>query len=243
MSDQDIHHLAAAYALDAVDPHEWAAFEAHLASCETCRADVDEFRSTQSSMAQAQALTPPPAMKRRVLDEITRTRQVSPRTNASGESDRARHGGTVRRNWIAGSLAAAAVLLVVGVVAFSGGDGTDQFAVDLAMVLEQPDAHLLELAEQPGTAGRFKVAWSDSLHRAVLIGDDLPPAPSGKAYELWLITDDHSVAMRILDPGNDGTVHATFDLPHSPSKWAITVEPSAGVEVATGDIIFVAATS
>ena len=87
------------------------------------------------------------------------------------------------------------------------------------------------------------IAWSDSLHRAVLIGDDLPPAPSGKAYELWLITEDHSIAMHILDPGNDGTVHATLDLPHSPSKWAITLEPSAGVEVATGDIIFVAATS
>ena len=35
MSDIDIHHLAAAYALDALDSHERAAFEAHYPAA-TC---------------------------------------------------------------------------------------------------------------------------------------------------------------------------------------------------------------
>ena len=55
MSDIDIHHLAAAYALDALDARERAAFEAHYPSCEVCRADVLEFRSTLAVVAEAEA--------------------------------------------------------------------------------------------------------------------------------------------------------------------------------------------
>ena len=44
VSDIDIHHLGAAYALDALDERERAAYEAHYATCEICRTDVREFR-------------------------------------------------------------------------------------------------------------------------------------------------------------------------------------------------------
>lgn len=247
MSEHDVHQLAAAYALDAVDPDEREVFEAHLAECDACRAEVDEFRSIHSSMARAQAVTPPPALKARVLDEIGRTRQVSPLVGRSGGGGALDVSGVsgVRRRWAVGALAAAAAvaLLVVGVVVFSGDDRTDQFADELATVLEQPDAQMLELAEQPGGVGRFKVAWSDSLQEAVLIGDGLAPAPEGQAYELWLITADQSMAMHILDPAADGNVHTTLAMPQSPAKWAITLEPRTGVEVATGDIIFIGSVS
>ena len=46
MSDIDVHHLAAAYALDALDRHEREAFEAHYDKCDVCRSDVMEFRET-----------------------------------------------------------------------------------------------------------------------------------------------------------------------------------------------------
>ena len=46
MSDIDIHHLSAAYALDALDERERMAFEAHYPSCDVCRADVIDFRDT-----------------------------------------------------------------------------------------------------------------------------------------------------------------------------------------------------
>jgi hypothetical protein len=72
-----------------------------------------------------------------------------------------------------------------------------------------------------------------------VIGEDLGAAPAGKAYELWLITPSASMAMHVLDPASDGNVHASFDMPQAPAKWAITVEPESGTEVATGDIIFI----
>ena len=40
----DTHALSGAYALDALSPEEAASFELHLQGCDTCRAEVREFR-------------------------------------------------------------------------------------------------------------------------------------------------------------------------------------------------------
>lgn len=242
MADPNLHHLAGAYSLDAIDPQEREAFEAHLATCDACRQEVFEFSSVHATLASAQAVNPPPALKSRVLDEIARTRQVSPLTGEAAEAMALSSLPARTRFWSVASLAAAVAVIVLflAITVFSTGNDTDEFASGLATVLEQPDAQMIELDEQSGGVGRFKVAWSNSLQRAVLIGDDLPPAPDGKAYELWLITDDASMAMHILDSAVDGTVHATLAMPQSPAVWAITVEPSVGAEIATGEVIFIA---
>jgi anti-sigma-K factor RskA len=130
-------------------------------------------------------------------------------------------------------------MIVVGVVAFRGGDEPDTFAADLARVMEQPDSRVITLDNNSGADGSFKVAWSNTLGEAVLMGDDLPTTPDGKAYELWLITPDEAMAMYVLDPADDGSVHHALKAPADPTAWAITVEPSAGTPTATGDIIFV----
>ncbi|CAB4970959.1 MAG: hypothetical protein F2868_00540 [Actinobacteria bacterium] len=243
MIDHELHHLAASYALDALDPDEREAFESHLAECEVCHIDVAQLRTAATGLAEAQSVAPPPALRARVLDEITRTRQQSPlATRPTPVTHPVQPASPVRRIWMISTLAAAAAmaLLVVAISVFGDHDRTDSFAGELAKVMEQPDAQMLELDAQPGGAGQFKVAWSNSLHRAVLIGEGLAPAPAGKAYELWLITAEQSMAMHVLDRAADGNVHVTLDAPQMPAKWAITVEPAAGAEVATGDVIFIA---
>ncbi|UWZ39556.1 hypothetical protein Drose_15765 [Dactylosporangium roseum] len=42
----DIHALAGAYALDAVDKVEWAAFTRHLAQSDVCRLETGELRTS-----------------------------------------------------------------------------------------------------------------------------------------------------------------------------------------------------
>ena len=88
MIDHDVHLLAAAYAIHAVDDADRASFEAHLGTCELCRAEVDEFRAIHSSMAQTQAVSPPPALKGRVLDEINRIPLKSQSAFLEGLQDR-----------------------------------------------------------------------------------------------------------------------------------------------------------
>ena len=235
MTDIDVHHLAAAYALDAIDDRERAAFEAHYGSCDVCRSDVLEFRQTLAHLAHAQATPAPTALKQRVMAEIATTRQLSPMVVPISLASRRRP-----RSLVAFAAAAAAVLIVVtGVVALRGDERTT-YADDLARVMAQPDSQLVSLDNNSGTDGSFKVAWSNTLGEAVLIGENLPPAPGGKAYELWLITPDDSMAMYVLDPAGDGDVHQRLDAPAQPTAWAITVEPEAGTPVATGEIIYIA---
>ena len=50
MTASDIHSLSGAYALDAVDDLERAAFERHLRECEACALEVGELRETVSRL-------------------------------------------------------------------------------------------------------------------------------------------------------------------------------------------------
>jgi anti-sigma factor RsiW len=78
MSDIEIHHLGAAYALDALDERERTAYEAHFGTCDICRTDVREYRATAAELASLTATQPPPDVKARVMSEIATTRQLSP---------------------------------------------------------------------------------------------------------------------------------------------------------------------
>ncbi len=237
MTDIDVHHLSAAYALDALDDRERTAFESHYGACEVCRTDVQEFRHTLTQVAGSLVAPPPMSLKDKVMAEVATTRQLSPLVAPVVALDERRR---ARSLLSMAAAAAAIVMIVVGVVSFRGGDETDTFAADLARVMEQPDSRVLSLDSQDGAKGTFKVAWSNSLGQAVLMGDDLPTTPDDKAYELWLITPDSSTAMYVLDPAKDGSVHHVLKATADPSAWAITVEPATGSPIATGDIIFVA---
>ena len=74
MSDIEIHHLGAAYALDALDERERAAYEAHFATCDICRTDVAEYRAAAADLASLTATPPPPDVKARDGDLAHHTR-------------------------------------------------------------------------------------------------------------------------------------------------------------------------
>lgn len=239
MSGIDIHQLAAAYALDAVDEHERAEFEAHYPTCPVCRPEVAGFRETLSQVAAAVAVGPPASLKANVMAEISETRQLSPLLPDSVVSlDAYRQ----RRNRILRdfSVAAAIILIAIGafVVGRNSGEG-DDYATEAARVFEQTDAKTTMLS---GTGtGSFKVVWSPGDGKAVVLGDALADPGPGKAYELWLVDDTGAHAVRLLDKANDRQVRRVVSVHGSPTQWAVTVEPEDGVDVATGEIIFAGA--
>jgi anti-sigma-K factor RskA len=238
VSDIDIHHLGAAYALDALDERERVAFEAHYPACDVCRIDVIDFRATLTHLAEASASPPPLALKDRVMADIAQTRQLSPLLPAAviDLAERRRR----RQRW-AGSLMASAA----AVAAFTAGalvvnrDDQPAYAAELEAVLGQNDGRLVTLtAADAGSAGSVKVAWSETLDSAVFLADDLPPAPAGKAWELWLINEDGPVAMSVLDDARDGQVRAVFDVDSRPVAWGVTLEPESGSPVPTSDVFY-----
>lgn len=74
----DLHHLSGAYAVDALDEGERAAFEQHLAGCPDCRAEVAELAAAAGSLASAVEAAPPPELRAAVLSRISTVRPLPP---------------------------------------------------------------------------------------------------------------------------------------------------------------------
>ena len=72
----ELHELAGSYALNALDTTELAEFEAHLASCPTCQADVTEFCETAADLSLLSLASPPPELRDKILDAIQNTPQL-----------------------------------------------------------------------------------------------------------------------------------------------------------------------
>jgi anti-sigma-K factor RskA len=64
----ELKHDAAAYGLGVLEPAERAAFEAHLASCAECAAEVRQLRLSAVALAHAAPqVSPPPSLRARIL--------------------------------------------------------------------------------------------------------------------------------------------------------------------------------
>ena len=67
MESLNVHELTAAYALDALDVDEARAYEAHLAGCERCRAELASLGDAASGLAWAVESPAPPARLRAAI--------------------------------------------------------------------------------------------------------------------------------------------------------------------------------
>jgi anti-sigma-K factor RskA len=74
------------------------------------------------------------------------------------------------------------------------------------------------------------------------LADDLPEAPPGMAYELWMIDESGPVPMNVLDGADGGEIRDAIviegDSGRQPVAWGITLEPAAGSAAPTGDILY-----
>lgn len=228
---EDLHHLAAAYALDALEADEARRFEDHLALCEHCPAEVCEFRATASELGASAAVAPPPGLRAQVLAEVAGTRQQPPAVVDLGAVRRARR--------LAPMLVAAAVLAVVlgaGVVVRDLAAQRDR-AEELAAVVTAPDARIVALEGTDG--GTVRLVWSPSRSATVLVAADLPPAGRGRIYELWAFAADGPRSAGVFEPGSDGGIRRVLALPGDPvDGWGVTLEPVDGTPQPDGEVVF-----
>lgn len=74
MSHEEYKEMLAEYALGALDANESRALEQHLATCAACRAELAAWQDTTSALAfSARLVEPPPAVRSRLLESISRT--------------------------------------------------------------------------------------------------------------------------------------------------------------------------
>lgn len=78
-SIEAFHGLAAAYALDALDADERAAFERALAESPELRDEVDAYAESTAQLAGlAEPATPPPSLRERLMAALEETPQAAP---------------------------------------------------------------------------------------------------------------------------------------------------------------------
>jgi anti-sigma-K factor RskA len=231
MSDSEIHHLGAAYVLDALDDRERVLFETHVASCGICRTDVRELRAAAAELSTLTATPPPTDLKARVLTQVATTRQLSPLPDQVVRlADRRR-----RPTAIALAAAAAVVVFAVGALV-AGALDDDDFGEQLAAMMVEPDARTVRLAGDGG--GTVTVVWAGG--RAAVVADGLSDPGEGRAYELWAIDDAGAHPLRLLDDAGDGRVERIIEVDRRPTAFGVTIEPAAGSDVPTEPILFAA---
>ena len=225
----ELHELTAGYALDALDAEERARFEEHLATCESCREELQGFWQVSASLAHAAGGPPPPSsLRKRILDEARAERpNVVP----------------LRRRLavpLLSATAAAAAVAAIGLgfwaTSLSGeldelrGQGGDERAA--IAVLADPNHRALPLA---GANGRLVVS---STGQAAMVLAGLEPAPPGKTYEIWVIEDGTPRPAGLFGSAGTRTVVALSRPVPSGAVVAVTLEPEGGVDVPTGTPLF-----
>lgn len=227
----DAHALSGAYAVDALDDLERARFEAHLRGCPDCRAEVDGLRETAAALA-AEPVAPPPGLRAAVLAGIDEIRPLPPLPDADPaplETSRVER----RRPWFLGTgpLLVAAAIVLVALVSTVWLQPWEQDEPEVTLttterVLTDPDAEHVRHQLEDGSS--VTVVVSSSEGRAVVLTDDMAPAPEGKDFQLWLQSPTGELEPAGLMPDDpDATVLLDGD-PTDATGLGITVEPDGG---------------
>jgi anti-sigma factor RsiW len=244
---------AGTYVLGALPEFEEAAYEAHLAACTVCRAEVEDLRMA----AEALPLSPPPSLppaglKLRIMAEVER--EAALLSSASGRTDAGAAGATAAAapargrglgRWLgrrgaypsggwrvpAGAVAAlACVALAAGIglggLLFGGEDGR---SIPFQSTVRQASAEL-ELRDGG----------------AILVAQGLPAAPAGQVYMVWIQRPGQAPepTSALFTPRRDGsaTASVTGDL-EGVETVLVNTEPVGGSTTPTSQPFLTAALS
>lgn len=158
------------------------------------------------------------------------TAPTAPTAPASLEHKRAQRARRAPlRQWLIG-VAAAAVLATGALVwdPLSPDTNTVQLTAT-EQVLQAKDAQRFEKKVGDATA---TIVRSPSLKKAVIVTADMPAAPAGKVYELWLQQGPAMVRAGLMPAGRANTVLLNGDAA-SAGAVGITVEPAGGSDKPT----------
>lgn len=236
MTHPDLHTLTGAYALDALEDDERAAFEAHLPDCGTCREEVAGFLDTAAMLGRAVAEPVPTHLKGTILDQVARTRQDPPQTEpeprpAAPPIQLSRR--PARRAWMERLLLPAAAVMAIVVAGMSIVVGNlnqrlDAVATadDVAAVAAAEDMQAWEAPLPDG--GTARVMYSPSRGEGWFLADGLPAVEAGRIYELWVIDEEGPTPAGLFDTAEGRVAHAFTGDVGEAQAIGVTVEPASG---------------
>jgi anti-sigma-K factor RskA len=237
MDQERFEDLKDAYVLGALPEEERLEFEQYLAAHPDLQAEIEELSSIAGLLAfSVREQEPPPELRRRIMATV------------EGEAAQPR---TSRRSWLAGlwealeirdlALAGAAIL-VIGLFSWSmllQGE-VQELQGQVQSLQGQPQGPQMIALGGEGTeqGARAELVTLEG-DRAVLVAENMPPAPEGKTYQIWVIKGDTPQPSGLFEP-KGGSIAAVVENPvEGADAVAVTVEPEGGSKKPTTDPMLV----
>jgi len=255
------------YALGQLSQDERRTVETHVRECDTCAADLRELAVVMEGLAHSlDPVTPPPALKQRVMSSLASQPQEPARTvvepNAVAIPPK---GVKIRRGVHPGWLAAAAVVILGLGVALYSVDATRRLLIDdvqeaqaavadlqrrLDLNAEQADLAVSILTatdmqpvamsgKENATGSTARAYWSPA-RGLLIVANDLPMPPPGRIYQVWVIGGGTPFSAGLLGEQGVGRGMLIAPPPRGVARGAVTVavtdEPPGGLPAPSGSI-------
>lgn len=248
MNEQEIHDndLVGAYVLDALEPAEARAFEAHLRTCSSCRAEVTELGQVVDVLPLAlEPVEPSAALRRRIIDAVgDSTRETRPSPPSPAGTDRS--GVLLRLRRQSTLMTALAAVLIAGLIVWNvtlqRQVHPQRTAATYYQLVAQARATGATLWPVAGTAhapAASAVMVQPKGKPAYLILQGLPATPAHKVYQLWLLRSGKPTSARVFRVSGPGST--VVRLPIAAAGYtltAATIEPGPrGSRGPTGAVI------
>ncbi len=230
MTHDELRELSGGYALGVLDEPDRQAFEAHLATCAACTAEVRDLTEVAATLAlDLPQIDPPPALRERVLraaiEAVPTPVAYRFSRKAAGGAGLPPEGGSHPKDsptprWrqpVLAMLSAAAVLvaLALGIYAASLLRRIESLEQQLRVAADrqaQGQQQLVQLRAASDTAAQVRrILAAGDLRRADLAGTTAAPAVSGRAF--WSPTQGMVVAFANLPPTDAGRVYQLWVIP------------------------------
>jgi len=211
----------AAYALDALEPDEARAVEAHLADCERCRTELRWLEPAVDVLAESVPQVNPPTPLRERLLEITSS--DAPETERTG----------LTRGWRAWALRPATALAATAVVAagvagyaLRGGDDATPGGAPVAVQGTGAAENAIAVLERDGDSATLQVS-------------NVPATKGNDVYQVWIQHGTTVEASSAFRPEADGSADTTIPAGlEGADKLMVTLEPEPDRPVPSSEPLF-----
>ncbi|HUE84294.1 MAG TPA: anti-sigma factor [Pyrinomonadaceae bacterium] len=264
MVHQEYKELFSVHALTALQPGDARMLTAHLEQCSECRSAMDQWEETVGLLAfDAGAAEPSHHLRERILQTARNSPassqgggQTADATNVIPMPVQRSHSFSMQ-SWAAiAAVFAFGAFVISLLVLWSQHNASKQELALLSIQVKDAQQQLarqreaIEIVTTPGTQSvelegtevapeaHATVAY-DRSGRAVLLANNLPPTPEGKAYQLWFVVSGQLTPGKLFLPDTSGHGSVEDQIPaaaRGSTGFAITLEPEGGVAAPTGPI-------
>jgi anti-sigma-K factor RskA len=244
----------ALYALDALRGEDRAKLDQHLATCASCRLELEQLRGDTALLAlSAAGPRPPQRARQRLLDAVAREPRVPSAVQTSSRS-----------SWwgVLGWAATAAVVVFALALwrensalkqtlasassqVFESRRELDELRKIAAPIIEPEAQQVTLVAAKAPPQPQGKAFYLRRRNSLVFLASNMPALPPQKAYELWLIpVSGAPIPAGVFKPdahGSASVVNPPLPAGTEAKAFAITVENESGAATPTMPIVMMGA--